>query len=276
MANAFKFTHAIVCRLPDSFQKNSSATSDFNLSLAKEQHAAYVSTLRRLGLDVIELPPDEALPDCVFVEDTAVVVNGTALITRPGLPSRQKESIIMKAIIQKELGLPTVEISDQKATIDGGDVLFTGKEFFVGISERTNLGGARAVAAAFPEFPCTPVKINGALHLKNLVTMAGPDIICASKTKDSEEVLKRMEREATFQYQILRVPDRDAANCLFINGTLIHRTSDEFNESTKVFNELACETLELDISEIAKIAKVQTALTCCSILIRKPKHIKSL
>ena len=84
----------------------------------------------------------------------------------------------MKAIIQKELGLPTVEISDQKATIDGGDVLFTGifqssnhfvytnnfkyclgKEFFVGISERTNLGGARAVAAAFPEYPCTPVKV---------------------------------------------------------------------------------------------------------------------
>ena len=32
----------------------------------------------------------------------------------------------MKAIIQKELGLPTVEISDPKATIDGGDVLFTG------------------------------------------------------------------------------------------------------------------------------------------------------
>ena len=93
MANAFKFTHAIVCRLPDSFQKNSSATSDFNLSLAKEQHAAYVSTLRRLGLDVIELPPDEALSDCVFVEDTAVVVNGTALITRPGLQSRQKEVI---------------------------------------------------------------------------------------------------------------------------------------------------------------------------------------
>ena len=59
-----------------------------------------------------------------------------------------------------------------------------------------------------------------------------------------------MEREATFQYQILRVPDRDAANCLYINGTLIHRA--EFHESTKVFNELACETLESNISEIAK------------------------
>lgn len=61
-----------------------------------------------------------------------------------------------------------------------------------------------------------------------------------------------MEREATFQYQILRVPERDAANCLFINGTLIHRAADEFHESTKVFNELACETLESNISELAK------------------------
>lgn len=93
MANAFKFTHAIVCRLADSFAAN---VNGFNLSLAKEQHASYVSTLRRLGLDVIELPPDEALPDCVFVEDTAVVVNGTALITRPGHPSRQKEVISFK------------------------------------------------------------------------------------------------------------------------------------------------------------------------------------
>lgn len=91
MANAFRFTHAIVCRVGESFEKSASKNDSFNLSLAKEQHAAYVSTLRRLGLDVIELPPDEALPNCVFVEDTAVVVNGTALITRPGLPVRQKE-----------------------------------------------------------------------------------------------------------------------------------------------------------------------------------------
>lgn len=92
MAHAFKFTHAIVCRLPDSFAKEAVGVQDLvDLKLAREQHAAYVAILRRLGLDVIELPPDEHLPDCVFVEDTAVVVNGTALITRPGHPSRGKE-----------------------------------------------------------------------------------------------------------------------------------------------------------------------------------------
>lgn len=49
------------------------------------------SLLRELGLDVIELPPDESLPECAFVEDTAVLCNGIALITKPGQPHRAKE-----------------------------------------------------------------------------------------------------------------------------------------------------------------------------------------
>lgn len=64
MAHAFRFTHAIVCRVPDSFQNHALGIEGvINLEIAKEQHANYVSMLRRLGLDVIELPPDESLPD---------------------------------------------------------------------------------------------------------------------------------------------------------------------------------------------------------------------
>ncbi len=44
-------------------------------------------------MDVIELPADESLPEGVFVEDTAVVCDGIALICRPGLPGRLKEVI---------------------------------------------------------------------------------------------------------------------------------------------------------------------------------------
>lgn len=82
-----RYTHAIVCRLPQSLK----SCKEINLDEAKKQHECYVRLLRELGLDVIELPPDEALPECVFVEDTAVVCNGTALITRPGNPQRAKE-----------------------------------------------------------------------------------------------------------------------------------------------------------------------------------------
>lgn len=93
MALAFKYTHAIVCRVADSFVSDAKKKHgvSVDIQLAKEQHAAYITCLRQLGIDVIELPPDEALPSCVFVEDTAVVVNGTALITRPGDPGRIKE-----------------------------------------------------------------------------------------------------------------------------------------------------------------------------------------
>ena len=60
---------------------------------AKKQHEAYCALLREIGLDVIELPPDESLPDGVFVENTAVICNGVALIGKSPNNIRQKEVI---------------------------------------------------------------------------------------------------------------------------------------------------------------------------------------
>ena len=100
---------------------------------------------RKLGLDVIELQADEALPEGVFVEDTAVICNGTALICRPKTSGRLKEVRIcwniwvwnkwidvfkieiIRTILRRE-GLAVVDIDDPLATIDGGDVLFTGNK----------------------------------------------------------------------------------------------------------------------------------------------------
>lgn len=65
----------------------------------------------------------------------------------------------VRAVLKKELDLPLAEIADPNARLDGGDVLFTGREFFVGLSKWTNEAGARAVAAAFPEYPCVPIKV---------------------------------------------------------------------------------------------------------------------
>ena len=99
-AVSLKYTHAIVCRVPDSFATSLSSSSSssgvtVDLDLAKQQHARYVQTLRDLGLDVIECAADENHPCSVFVEDTAVVVNGTALITRPHHPSRRPEVFLI-------------------------------------------------------------------------------------------------------------------------------------------------------------------------------------
>ncbi|XP_019864781.1 N(G),N(G)-dimethylarginine dimethylaminohydrolase 1 isoform X1 [Aethina tumida] len=282
---AFRYTHAVVCRLPLSLKTR----SKIDLDEAKKQHENYVRLLRELGLDVIELPPDESLPECVFVEDTAVVCNGTALITRPGAQHRTKEIETIRVVLKKELDLPIIEMSDAKARLDGGDVLFTGREFFVGISQWTNEGGARAVAAAFPEYPCTPIKVkpetligpNKSLdkvpepkHLKSYITMGGPDLLCVGSGKEAQEVLKRMEREATFSYQTLTLPEDTAANVLYLNGTLVHRSIEEIPLSFKVFGD------KIDYPRrsvnVSQLAEASCGLTSSCILVRRSRHIRNL
>src|SRR5436309_14960533 len=58
---------------------------------AARHHEAYVASLEKLGATVVALPPQPELPDAVFVEDTAVVVDEVAVMTQPRLPSRRAE-----------------------------------------------------------------------------------------------------------------------------------------------------------------------------------------
>ncbi|XP_054158087.1 N(G),N(G)-dimethylarginine dimethylaminohydrolase 1-like [Oppia nitens] len=270
-----RYSHAIVSRIPNSFVK-CMPTSDngmINVDEARREHEQYCKVLRSLGLDVIELPQDETFPESPFVDDTAVVINGVALICRPGHPSRVKEVDTIRAIIKKELKLPVVEIADPKATIDGGDVLFTGREIFVGLSQRTNESGARAVAAAFPEYPVTPIRIpNKLLHLKSCLSMAGNDILCVSASQESQEILRRIVREATHRYHTLTVPENSAANCLYINGTLIYRS--EFTNCGNIFED------KIDYNKIGlkiwELSKPGSNLTSLAILVRKARQIHTI
>lgn len=101
MSGFGSFTHAVVRAVPQSLAKEALRTGSLEVDLLKAQkeHDEYVSVLKhRLGLEVVELPADETLPDCVFVEDAAVVCGDTALITRPGAESRRKEVLIRISI----------------------------------------------------------------------------------------------------------------------------------------------------------------------------------
>lgn len=80
----------------------------------------------------------------------------------------------------KGIGLAVLDINDESAIIDGGDVLFTGKEIFVGISKRTNHAGAAAVQEAFPGYKVHPIDVSGPLHLITLMGLCGEDTLCVS------------------------------------------------------------------------------------------------
>lgn len=177
----------------------------------------------------------------------------------------------MRSVLKRELQMPIVEMRDPKGTLDGGDVLWTGREFFVGISNRTNEPGARCLADAFPEYPVTPIKIpKKLLHLKSVMSMAGPDIICISSSPEAQEILKQIEREATYKYYTLTVPDDAAANVLYVNGSLVHRS--EYPVSNQVFQS------RVDYSRVSlklwELSKPQAYLTSLCVLIKKSKTVR--
>ncbi|KAL4634930.1 N(G),N(G)-dimethylarginine dimethylaminohydrolase 1 [Arapaima gigas] len=270
-----KFTHAVVRAIPASLVQGAlrmSSGAEVDLTHARREHDQYVATLRHtLGLQVIELPADESLPDCVFVEDVVLVCGDTALITRPGAASRRKETEAMKEAL-KDLELNIEEMDDDSATLDGGDVLFTGREFFVGLSKRTNQRGAEILADTFKDYTVSTVPVLGGLHLKSFCSMAGPDLIVVSSSEPAQKALKIMQQMSDHGYESLTVPDDAAANCIYMNlpdkgHVLLHCAPEEYPESAKVFEQLK-DYMLIPISNSEK-TKVDGALTCCSVLINR-------
>ncbi|XP_064416201.1 N(G),N(G)-dimethylarginine dimethylaminohydrolase 1 isoform X3 [Latimeria chalumnae] len=186
------------------------------------------------------------------------------------LPSGHTVDAMRKAL--KNLDLNIVEMTDENATLDGGDVLFTGREFFVGLSSRTNQRGAEILADTFKDYAVSKVPVSGNLHLKSFCSMAGPDLIAIGSSENAQKALKIMQQMSDHCYDKLTVPDDAAANCVYLNlpnkgHVLLHQSPEAFPESAKVFEKLK-EHMLIPIT-YTELAKVDGALTCCSVLINK-------
>lgn len=272
------YTHAVVRGIPNSLATEAlrSSQSEVDLAKARQEHAEYVEVLRtKLGLEVVELPANEALPDCVFVEDAAVVLGDTALITRPGAECRRGETEAMKEALKK-LNLNVVEMKDEDATLDGGDVLFTGQEFFVGLTKRTNQRGAEILADVFKDYAVSTVPVTGALHLKSFCSMGGPGLILIGSSEHAQKAIKIMLQMSDHRYDKLTLPDDLAANCVYMNlpgkgHVLLHSTKEMYPQSVEMLEKLTDYTL-FPCSNSEKM-KVDGALTCCSILFGKKTDV---
>uniref|UniRef100_A0A8D1M2Z9 Dimethylarginine dimethylaminohydrolase 1 n=1 Tax=Sus scrofa TaxID=9823 RepID=A0A8D1M2Z9_PIG len=178
---------------------------------------------------------------------------------------------MMKEALEK-LQLNIVEMQDENATLDGGDVLFTGREFFVGLSKRTNQRGAEILADTFKDYAVSTVPVADSLHLKSFCSMAGPNLIAIGSSDSAQKALKIMQQMSDHRYDKLTVPDDTAANCVYLNipgkgHVLLHRTPEEYPESAKVYEKLK-DHLLIPVSH-SELEKVDGLLTCCSIFINK-------
>ncbi len=137
------------------------ARSPIDVALAREQHRRYADLLASLGCQLVELAAEPELPDSVFVEDTAVVLDEVAVITRPGAESRRPEVASVAAALEHYRTCVSIR---SPGTLDGGDVLRVGRRIFVGQSCRSNADGIGQFAAAVGPhgYQVVPVQLKAA------------------------------------------------------------------------------------------------------------------
>ncbi len=225
-----------------------------DLAVARAQHRQYEATLESLGCTVLRVPEAPELPDAVFIEDVAVVLDELAVMTRPGAESRRAES----GPVAEALGAwrPLVWMTDP-ATLDGGDVLHIGRTLFVGRSPRTSDEGIAQLAHAVRRhgYVVQPLEISGALHLKTAVTSVGDGLLLVNPD---------WVDPAAIGGTVVEVDPEEpfAANALMVGGTIVHSTA--FPKTQRRLTSRGLTVRGVDASELAK---AEGGVTCCSLLL---------
>ena len=253
------FTRALV-RPPAATFARGLTTAELGrpvLELALEQHARHVAALEECGLTITELPPDPAFPDSTFVEDTAVLVPGCAIVTRPGAASRAGETAAVRQALRPFF--EELKAIEAPGTLDGGDVCTAGGHAFIGISQRTNADGARQLAVLLAERGYTSATIDvrnvpGLLHLKSGLAWVGGRWLVAV------DVLRA--HPAVGEWKLVPVPrdEEYAANCVWLGERVLVPAG--FPKLTATLDELRLRPLALDTSEFRKM---DGGLSCLSL-----------
>jgi dimethylargininase len=225
-----------------------------DLEKVRAQHNAYEALLAKFGGRVISLPEESDLPDSMFVEDPAIVLDEVAVICSMGTESRRKEVPTIAAELEKFRKLAYVKIP---GTLEGGDVLCVGKKVFVGISARSNPEGIRQLAVILEHYgyDLAAIRVNGCLHLKSAVTTLGRDTLLANRSWFD---WKRMEG---FAWVDVDASEPHAGNALTIGNTVVFPAS--FPKTSARIEAGGFNVQSLDISELQK---AESGLTCSSLL----------
>lgn len=222
-----------------------------DLTRAREQHATYCRTLEDLGLELIQLPRDDAHPDSCFVEDNAVVFGGKALITRMAKRSRRGEELDVENVLKEHL---LTRRATEPATVEGGDVIHLESRLISGRSQRTNEAGIDQMRDWLGA-EVGVIADKDIVHLKSHVNYLGRGTFISTRAYAEHPQLSGA--------RVFVVEDDEAyaANALVIGDSVL--TPKGFPKTLELLKGTGLRVTPLDMSEFPKC---QGALTCLSIL----------
>jgi dimethylargininase len=224
-------------------------------TIARAQHAEYERTLAALGCEIVQVAAADELPDSVFVEDTAIVLDEIAIITRPGAAPRRPETAAVAATLG---AFRQLQFLSEPATLDGGDVLRLGRVLYVGLGTRTNAAGVQQLADFVSPhgYDVRTVTVDDCLHLKSAVTEVAAGVVVINPEWVNGQMFP--------DHAIIEVDPSEptAANVLRIGDTVVCPAA---HPRTNARVSSAARVLTVDVSELAK---AEGAVTCCSLVIQ--------
>ena len=222
---------------------------------AREQHRAYERALAGAGGVVERLDAGPEMPDSVFIEDIAIVLDELAIVTRPGAKSRRVETPAVADALGHYRPLRTIE---PPGTVDGGDVLVAGRHVFVGRSTRTNEAAILQMRRILTPLGYTvqALEVRGCLHLKSAVTSLADDVLLVNPEWIDTAAFDRfacveVDPEEPSAANVLRLHDRVIAPASF------PRTAER----------IARRGFRVQTVDASEVAKAEGAVTCCSLIV---------
>jgi len=222
--------------------------------LALEQHRQYIAALESCGLAVEVMAASEHFPDSMFIEDTALLMPRCAIVTNPGAASRQGEVHEVSSQLKKHYD--RVEAIQAPGTVDAGDIMMIGDHCYIGLSERTNRGGAAQMIKLLQAYGYSGsmLPISESLHLKSSVSyLENNNLVVTGELCDRTEF-------AEFRLIRIEEAERYAANSVWINDRVLVPTG--FPRSAEMIRALGYTVIELDVSEFRKL---DGGLSCLSL-----------
>jgi dimethylargininase len=228
-----------------------------DVARAGAEHASYLATLRRLGLELRAIPDAPEFPDGVFVEDTAVVLDELAVIARPGAESRRGEVASVVPVLAEYRPLVRIEAP---GTLDGGDVLVVDRTVYVGRSSRSNAPAIEQLGRLLAPhgYRVVPVDFEGCLHLKSAATRVARDLLLVNPAWVDPGRFEGLRSVAVD-------PDEPhAANALAVGAAVVHP---RHHAATRA--RLEAQGLTVIPVDVPELAKAEAGVTCCSLIFRR-------
>ena len=255
----------LVRAIPDTYSAALAkyfGTGPTDLPLARKQHAAYCQTFEDAGLEVIILDADNNHPDCLFVEDQAIIIDGHVLFPIPGHPSRVAEQPPIAEFLTQQYGSDKVQHMNSNCKMDGGDILRLGDLFFVGRSSRTNDAGIGVLRELVEGLGHELRVINlpqQALHLTSVSSTPTDTIIFTAEGYLSEQDFGQLPDGCEIRW----MPKEEVYGCNTIgldNGQVL--VAKGYPTVLSALEELGLKPIVMDMSQIKA---ADGSLTCLSI-----------